>query len=120
VPKTVLHEIRCPGRFLLLLWQVATSLHAAFGVLEHNNKNNKPLAQLAQTSGVVRGIAQRVRVLVNFVDPGSIPSGSHFATTHTLATEGVAHHRLFPTQGGFRIRDLPGSLCQARSERACA
>ena len=70
--------------------------------------------------GLSEWIAQRVRVLVNFVDPGSIPSGSHFATTHTLATEGVAYHRLFPTQGGFRIRDLPGSLCQARSERACA
>ena len=42
--KPCLHEIRCPGRFLFLLWQVATSLPAAFGVLEHNNNNNKLLA----------------------------------------------------------------------------
>ena len=62
---------------------------------------------VSEPAGLSEWIAQRVRVLVNFVDPGSIPSGSHFATTHTLATERVAYPRLFPTQGGFRIRDLP-------------
>ena len=37
-----------------------------------------------------------------------------------LATEREWVPRLFPTQGGFRIRDSPRPLCQARSERASA